>query len=73
MDGVIPNTSMIRPGTVLEYSDGRPGHSGALAMVISVDGTGMLLQFEDRADDTRVRFNDPAWMDFLSIATTFRY
>jgi hypothetical protein len=56
-----------QPGSVISYDDGRPGHQGILASVISVDEQGMLVQFQDRADTTRISFSDKKWMDFLSI------
>ncbi len=50
------------------YDDGRPGHNGVEATVLEVtDGHGMLVQFEDRADTTYVRFSDRKWMDFLRV------
>jgi hypothetical protein len=57
----------IRPGSMISYNDGREGHKGVQALVISVDHAGMVVQFEDRADTTRIRFCDREWMDFISI------
>jgi hypothetical protein len=50
------------------YNDGRLGHSGVLAAVLSVDRTGMKVQFEDRADTTYIAFSDRQWMDFIEVA-----
>ncbi|HEV2395034.1 MAG TPA: hypothetical protein VG146_22010 [Verrucomicrobiae bacterium] len=55
-------------GRVL-YDDGRPGHQGVEGLVLEVvDGHGMLVQFDDRADTTYILFSDPRWMDFVSVA-----
>jgi len=43
------------PGVTISYSDGRPGHVGALATVLRVDDAGFWCQFEDRAEPTRIR------------------
>jgi hypothetical protein len=51
----------------LFYNDGRAGHSGVFADVLSVDPKGMMVQFEDRADITRIAFSDRAWMDFIEL------
>ncbi len=57
----------IRRGGRIVYDDGRPGHKGVEAVVLAVDGQGMTVQFEDRADTNYIRFRDSAWMDFLSV------
>jgi hypothetical protein len=57
----------IKPGSRIVYSDGRAGHSGVFADVLSVDSYGMMVQFEDRADRTRINFSDRAWMDFIEL------
>ncbi len=59
----------IKPGSRIVYNDGRPGHSRIFAEVLSVDPNGMLVQFEDRADRTRVTFSDRAWMDFIELTS----
>lgn len=59
------NATTIKAGDVLVYDDGRAGHSGVKAVVLSVNATGMTVQFEDRADTTRIAFTDKAWMDYL--------
>lgn len=58
----------IKPGSRIVYNDGRPGHQGVLATVLAVDGKGMTVQFEDRADTSRIAFSDKAWMDFIEMA-----
>jgi hypothetical protein len=55
----------IKPGSRIVYNDGRAGHLGVFADVLSVDPKGMMVQFEDRADITRIAFSDRAWMDFI--------
>ena len=57
----------IKPGSRIVYNDGRAGHSGVFADVLSVDPKGMMVQFEDRADTTRIPFSDRAWMDFIEL------
>ncbi len=57
----------VKPGSRISYNDGRPGHEGVEAVVLAVDGQGMTVQFEDRADANYIRFSDKAWMDFLSM------
>lgn len=57
----------IKPGSRIIYNDGRAGHSGVFADVLSVDSNGMMVQFEDRADRTRINFSDSAWMDFIEL------
>jgi hypothetical protein len=37
--------------------------------VLAVDAKGMTVQFEDRADMTRIAFSDRAWMDFIELAS----
>jgi hypothetical protein len=59
----------IKPGSRIVYTDGRPGHSGVFADVLAVDAKGMTVQFEDRADITRIDFSDRAWMDFIELST----
>jgi hypothetical protein len=59
----------IKPGSRIVYNDGRPEHSGIFANVLSVDPKGMTVQFEDRADMTRIAFSDRAWMDFIELAS----
>ena len=59
----------IKPGSRIVYNDGRAGHSGIFADVLSVDSNGMMVQFVDRADRTRINFSDRAWMDFIELST----
>jgi hypothetical protein len=59
----------IKPGSRIAYNDGRAGHSGIFADVLSVDAKGMTVQFEDRADRTRINFSDRAWMDFIELTS----
>jgi len=57
----------IQPGQTLVYNDGRAGHTQAECVVLNVSNNSMLVQFADRADSTAIKFNDSAWMKFLSI------
>jgi hypothetical protein len=50
------------------YNDGRKGHSGVMADIISSDKTGMTVQFADRADTTRIPFASREWMNFIVFA-----
>jgi hypothetical protein len=55
-----------KPGDHILYNDERPGHTNVKAEILSVDGDGMTVQFEDRADTTRINFQDRQWMDHLT-------
>jgi hypothetical protein len=57
----------LHPGQTVVYDDGRPGHRGVSATICSVSESGMVVQFEDRADTTSIRFSDRPWMDHLKI------
>lgn len=50
------------------YNDGRDGHKGIGGTILSVDATGMLVQWDDRASPTRIQFHDRAWMDYIYAA-----
>lgn len=52
----IEQAKSVRPGTVLSYDDGRDGHRGVRAIVLSVAEDYLIAQFEDRADTTKVGF-----------------
>lgn len=58
----------IKKGGRIVYNDARPGHSGVFATVIEVDQSGMTVQFEDRADTSRISFSDRGWMDHIELA-----
>ena len=55
------------PGSRIIYNDGRPGHTDVVATVLEVDASKMIVQFEDRADTTRIKFSDSTWMDYITI------
>ena len=57
----------VKDGSRISYDDGRAGHRGVEATVLAVDARGMTVQFDDRADTTRILFSEPQWMDFLSV------
>lgn len=61
------NKDTVKAGDRLNYNDGRLAHRDIGATVLSVDVRGMLVQFDDRADTTRIDFDCPAWMDFLTL------
>lgn len=58
----------VKVGGKISYNDGRPGHEEVEATVLAVDSQGMTVQFDDRADTTRILFSDSRWMDFISVA-----
>ncbi len=59
---------LMKKGCRISYDDGRPGHQGVQATVLEVmEGHGMLVQFDDRADTTYILFSEPRWMDFISV------
>lgn len=60
---------MFKEGNYISYNDGRAGHEGVLALILSVDAIGMTVQFEDRADTTAIKFSDRAWMDYITFPT----
>jgi hypothetical protein len=62
------NPGELKPGDVLIYDDGRPGHQGVRATVLEVSGKSMVVQFEDRARTTKIGFHEKDWMDFLEVA-----
>lgn len=57
----------VKQGARIFYNDGRAGHVNVGASVLSVDTVGMVVQFDDRADTTRIKFTDKGWMQFLSV------
>lgn len=59
----------IQAGSILIYDDGRAGHTHARAEVLSVSPEAMIVQFQDRADTTRISFSDAGWLKHLTIAT----
>ena len=60
----IGEARVIEPGTVLTYDDGRKGHKGIKAVVLTVADQYLIAQFEDRADVTKVEFVDD-WLRYL--------
>ena len=58
----------IKKGGRIVYNDGRSGHKGVMATVLAVDRKGMTVQFDDRADTSRIVFSDRGWMDFIEVA-----
>ncbi len=56
------------PGSRIIYNDGRPRHTDVVATVLEVDSAQMIVQFEDRADTTRISFSDANWTEHITIA-----
>lgn len=59
---------MTKQTMTLIYDDGRPGHRGVKAEVLSVSSTQMVVQFDDRADTTTISLSDRDWMDHLKVS-----
>jgi len=55
----------LNSGDILVYDDGRPGHSGVRATVLSNGIASLIVQFEDRAETTTIRHNDIGWTEHL--------
>lgn len=60
-------TDQIKKGGRIVYDDGRPDHKGVQATVLAVDTKGMTVQFDDRADTSRIAFSDREWMEFIKV------
>lgn len=58
----------ISVGDRVVYNDRREGHTNIFAVVLEIHPNFMIVQFEDRADTTRINFSDRKWMDFLEAA-----
>ena len=56
-----------KKGVKIIYDDGRPGHVGVRATIIDVNREAMTVQFDDRADTTRIAFADRGWMEFIKV------
>jgi hypothetical protein len=50
---------------ILVYDDGRPGHRGVKAVVLSNHTNSLVVQFEDRAESTTIRHDDVGWTKHL--------
>jgi hypothetical protein len=61
------DTGNFKPGQTIVYDDGRPGHRGVSATILSVSKTTMVVQFEDRADTTTIHFSDRDWVDHIQV------
>lgn len=66
---LLSTVDQIKTGGRIVYNDGRPGHTDVFATVVAVDAKGMTVQFEDRADTTRIAFSDKGWMEFIEVAS----
>lgn len=56
----------LKPGDILIYNDGRPGHTKIPGTVLTIGDNFFTLQFDDRADITTVYNRDTAWINFLA-------
>ena len=59
-------TNEFKIGSAIRYNDGRSGHN-VKARVLSISAEFMVVQFEDRADTTTVKFADDGWMKFITL------
>jgi hypothetical protein len=55
----------LNSGDILVYDDGRPGHSGVKAVVLSNLENCLIVQFEDRADTTTIKHDEVGWTKYL--------
>ena len=58
----------LNAGDVLVYDDGRPGHSGVKAVVLSNHENCVVVQFEDRADTTTIKHDEVGWTNYLKLS-----
>ncbi len=58
----------LKPEDTVVYDDGRAGHRGVKAVVLSNHPDYAVVQFEDRADTTTMRHSDTGWTEYLSRA-----
>ena len=55
----------LNSGDLLVYDDGRPGHVGVKAVVLSNHQNCLIVQFEDRADTTTIKHDEVGWTKYL--------
>ena len=55
----------VRVGQTLTYDDGRPNHRNVKAVVLAVFKPFFIVQFENRADTTTIKWNDEDWMRYI--------
>jgi hypothetical protein len=55
----------LKSGDILVYDDGRPGHVGVKAVVLSNHENSVIVQFEDRADTTTIQHDEVGWTKHL--------
>lgn len=65
-------TPQFKAGDRIVYNDGREGHRDVYATVLEVTEHAMLVQFDDRADNTMIAFWDHAWMDFTKLCPAYK-
>ncbi len=58
--------SAARIGQTLTYNDGRPGHTDQKAVVLNILSNCFVVQFEDRASTTTIRWDDAGWMRYIT-------
>ena len=59
------NMKSLNSGDILIYDDGRPGHSGVKAVVLSNHENCVVVQFEDRAEITTIKHDEVGWTNYL--------
>jgi len=55
----------LNSGDILVYDDGRAGHVGVKAVVLSNYENCVIVQFEDRADTTTIKHDEVGWTKYL--------
>jgi len=58
----------LKVGVTVVYNDGRDGHKGVKAQILTNGPSAMQVQFEDRADSTFIRHSDRAWADHIKLS-----
>lgn len=58
----------LKVGDTVVYDDGREGHKGVRALILTNGPYAMQVQFEDHADSTFIRHDDTAWTKFLRVS-----
>ena len=56
--------SQLNAGSRIAYDDGR---GRAEATVLTVEYWGMIVQFDDRAENNAIRFGDRKWMEWIEL------
>lgn len=62
----IKQASALKPGDIVIYDDGRPGHRNVNGRVLAVSQYSMTVHFDNRAEPSLIRFVEAEWMDHLT-------